>query len=80
MCVKLPPRDLNLGIYPPHLTSTYTCGVTIAPKVCDGKYPLDLSKYINVLTHLFNDLMYTIHSTSTISYAMLIYMFLGYPH
>ena len=80
MCVKLPPRDLNPDLYPPHLISTYTCRVIIAPRSCGGKYPLDLSKYINVLTHLFNDLMYTIQSTSTISYAMLIYMFLGYPH
>ena len=80
MCVKLPPRDLNPGLYPPHLISIYTCRVTIALKACGDKYSLDLSKYINVLTHLFNDLMYTIQSTSTISYAMLIYMFLGYPH
>ena len=80
MCVKLPPRDLNPGLYPPHLISTYTCRVTIAPRACGGKYLLDLSKYINILTHLFNDLMYTIQSTSTISYTMLIYMFLGYPH
>ena len=29
MCVKFPLRDLNLDFYPPHLTSTYTCGVTI---------------------------------------------------
>ena len=36
MCVKLPPGDLNLGPYPPHPTSTYTCGVTIAPRVCGG--------------------------------------------
>ena len=36
MCVKLPPRDLNPGPCPPHPTSTYTCGVTIAPRVCGG--------------------------------------------
>ena len=34
MCVKLLPEDLNPGIYPPHSTSTYTCRITIAPKVC----------------------------------------------
>ena len=33
MCVKLPPRNLNLGPYPLHLTSTYTCEVIIAPMV-----------------------------------------------
>ena len=36
MCVKLPPGDLNPGPCPPHPTSTYTCGVTIAPRVCGG--------------------------------------------
>ena len=36
MCVKLSPGDLNLGPCPPHSTSTYTCGVIIAPKVCGG--------------------------------------------
>ena len=36
MCVKIPPRDLNPGPCPLHLTSTYTYEVTIAPKVCGG--------------------------------------------
>ena len=36
MCVKLPSRDLNPDTYPPHPTSTYTCGVAVALKVCDG--------------------------------------------
>ena len=36
MCVKLAPGDLNLGLYPPHPTNTYTCEVTITPRVCDG--------------------------------------------
>ena len=30
-------RDLNLGLYPPHPTSTYTYGVINAPRVC-GDY------------------------------------------
>ena len=30
MCVKFPLGDLNLNPYPPHPTSTYTYGVTIA--------------------------------------------------
>ena len=38
MCVKLPPRELNSGPCPPHPTSTYTCGVTITPRVCGGKF------------------------------------------
>ena len=33
MCVKLSPKNLNPGLYPPHPTSTYTCRVTIAPRV-----------------------------------------------
>ena len=38
MYVKLPPRDLNPDICPLHPTSTYTCGVTIAPGVCGGEW------------------------------------------
>ena len=30
-------NDLNSGLYSPHLTSTYTCGVTIASMVYDSK-------------------------------------------
>ena len=37
MCVKLLPRDLNPGPFPPHLTSTYTYGIIIVPKVCSGE-------------------------------------------
>ena len=37
MCVKLPHGDLNLSPYPTHPTNTYTCGVTIAPRMCGGK-------------------------------------------
>ena len=33
MCVKLLLGDLNPGPYPSHSTSTYTCGVTITPRV-----------------------------------------------
>ena len=40
MYVKLPSRDLNFSPYPPHLTSTYICGVTIAPRVCGDNYDL----------------------------------------
>ena len=37
MCVKFPPKDLNSGSYPSHPTSTYTCGVTTALRVCSGE-------------------------------------------
>ena len=40
MCVKLPSRDINSGPCPPHLTSSYTCKVTNAPRVCSGKWDL----------------------------------------
>ena len=42
MCVKLSHGDLNLGPFLPHPTSTYTCGVTIAPKACGGKKGIKL--------------------------------------
>ena len=35
--MKLLPKDLNLGPYLPHPTSTYTYEVIIAPRVCGGK-------------------------------------------
>ena len=34
MCVKLPPEDLYPDSYSLHPTNTYTCEVTITPKVC----------------------------------------------
>ena len=43
--MKLPPRDLNPGPCPPHPTSTYTCGVTIALMVCFEDVLIVLSVY-----------------------------------
>ena len=40
MCVKLPSGYLNLGPYPSQPTSTYTCRVTITPRVCGGEIAL----------------------------------------
>ena len=37
MYVKVPPEDLNPNPCAPHLISTYTYGMTIAPKMCVGK-------------------------------------------
>ena len=34
MYVKLSPRNLNFGLCPSHLTSTYICGMTIVLRVC----------------------------------------------
>ena len=42
--MKFPLENLNLGPYPPHPTSTYICGVTIAPMMCSGKI-CDILKY-----------------------------------
>ena len=42
MCVRLFSGDLNSDSYLPHPTSTYTCGVTITPKVCGSKKHLSL--------------------------------------
>ena len=36
--MKFLPGDLNPDPYPSHPTSTYTYGVTIAPRVCGGRY------------------------------------------
>ena len=36
MYVKPPLENLNFGPYPYHSTNTYICGVTIAPRICDG--------------------------------------------
>ena len=64
MCVKLSPGDLNPGLCPLHATNTYTCEVTIAPRVCGGtnaliKSTIKCSKYNVTLTlidelHQFN--------------------------
>ena len=52
MCVKFPPRDLNLGPYLPHRTRTYTCGGTIAIL----KEPNSIGKLIHIkYLDLFNN-------------------------
>ena len=33
--MKLISRDLNLNLYPPHPTNTYTCGITIKMRMHD---------------------------------------------
>ena len=38
MYVKLPSRDLNPNFCSPHSTNTYTCKVTIAPRVCGENF------------------------------------------
>ena len=64
MCVKLPPRDLNLDPCPPYLTNIYTCGVTTAQRVHGGDYkksytrcnlnPSHIYIYIYIHTHIYN--------------------------
>ena len=48
MCVKFPLKDLNSGPYPPHSISTYTCGVTIVPRVCGNRHGDDYKLYTSV--------------------------------
>ena len=43
MCVKLPFRDLNSSLYPPHSTNIYTCKVTTTPRVRGGDTRYKLS-------------------------------------
>ena len=59
MCVKLLPGDLNPDPYPSHPTSTYTCGVTIAPRVCGGDFLefFTLSPYCPLLVIDFGQLV-----------------------
>ena len=45
--MKLLSRDLNPDHYLPHPTSIYTCGVTIASRVCGG----GKIKLMNALKH-----------------------------
>ena len=45
MCMKFPPRELNPNSYPPHPTSTYTCGLTIVSKMCSDMRELLISSY-----------------------------------
>ena len=57
MCETLS-GDLNLSLYPLYITSTYTCKVTIASKVQDGK----LKSFLNDL-HIY-DFYYVILETT----------------
>ena len=50
MCVKLPPKDFNPGPCLPHPTSTYTCGVIIAPRV-RGDILRVINTKVNVIWH-----------------------------
>ena len=52
MCVKLPLGDLNPGPCLPHLTSTYTCKVTTAPRVRSGEIIVNLIPCDHLISHL----------------------------
>ena len=51
MCIKLSPGNLNPSHFSTHPTNTYTCEVTIAPKVCDGE-PLLIFKKIRCFYYI----------------------------
>ena len=46
--VKLPLGNLNPSAYPPHLTSAYTCGLTITLKLCGGARAGHLKTYKHI--------------------------------
>ena len=61
MCVKFPPRDLKPGPCPPHSTSTYTCAVTIAPRVYGGLcLILNVYIYIYICMNVLNAIFFLI--------------------
>ena len=76
MCVKLSPKNLNPDPYLPHLTNTYTCGVTIAPRVCGGR---DLLNYLlfcyfeKVLNYLLDSTMKIVKMTIVIINSMVVF-------
>ena len=49
VCMKLIFWNLNPDPYPPHPTSTYTCEVTIAPRVCGGHLRVLLTSVIRAI-------------------------------
>ena len=59
MCVKLPPKDLNSNPCPPHPTKTYTCRVTIAPRVHEVFF-------IFLIVHVIKFVATTTTTTTTI--------------
>ena len=42
MCMMIPPKDLNLGLYSQYSTNTYTCKVITTPRMHSGKGMLGL--------------------------------------
>ena len=42
MCVKFLPKDLNPDPSPHNTPNTYTCGVTIVPRMCSSLICLSL--------------------------------------
>ena len=56
MHVKFPPKNLNLNPCFPHLTSTYTCVMTITPRMCGGYLTYNVDCLINVQRYELNAL------------------------
>ena len=56
----LPSRDLNPNLYPLHPTSTYTCGVTTAPRMRSGKILFLLNLLFNEKNKTLNQREHTI--------------------
>ena len=71
ICVKLPPRDLNSSLCPPHPTSTYTCGVTTAPRVHGNLFIYLKSKSFLPLFACYKNLIYLTKKSEPPSYPKL---------
>ena len=56
MYVKLPHKDLNSDLCLPHLTSTYTCEVTITLRIYGGYLTYNVDCLINVQSYELNAL------------------------
>lgn len=62
---KFSSRDLNPDLCPSRPTNTYTCGVTITPKVCDSIiwHSLMWMKYFAQYSHIFTSNIHFTHNT-----------------
>ena len=69
ICVKLSPRDLNSGPYPPHSTKIYICRLTTVLRVRDGEFLSTLKARRMMFTVLTSDLRLR-HKTSPRSFSI----------
>ena len=76
MCVNLLPGDLNSGPCPLPSTNTYTCGVTITPRVCGCMFINQLKGMVMELSNWGSDvelMKYLLKNTKEMERAIIIY-------